>query len=387
MKVHEYQAKEVFAEFGIPITEGGVAFTPDEAEQITRELGKPVVVKAQVHIGGRGKAGGVKLANTPEEAREKADAILGMDIRGFTVKKVLVTEQVGIRDEYYCGITVDRDARMLVLILSASGGVDIEQVAAETPEKIAKIHIDPLVGLWPNQMRRAVFSSGVDTSKIKEISSIIHKLYKAFLARDCSLLEINPLVVTNDGQVLALDAKMDVDDNGLFRNKDLLKYREIGGDLDEYEAFAKENHVTYVHMPPDMRGPVGIAGNGAGLVMTTLDVVARAGLKPNNFCDIGGGGDVEHSIKCIETVMKDPDVKGFFLNVFGGITRCDIVAQALVDYADNFPAGCPVVIRLTGTNEDIAKQMLEETRYTFVSTMQEGAEKIVELIKGLEVGA
>lgn len=387
MKVHEYQAKEVFAEFGIPITEGRVAFTPDEAEAVAREIVRPVVIKAQVHIGGRGKAGGVKLADTPEEAREKASQILGMDIRGFTVQKVLVTEQVAIRDEYYCGITVDRDERLLVLILSAAGGVDIEQVAAETPEKIAKIHLDPLIGIWPNQIRRAIFSSGVDTSKSKEISDIITKLFHAFLAKDCSLLEINPLVVTEDGRILALDAKMDVDDNGLFRNKNLLKYREIGGDLDEYEAFAKENDVTYVHMPPEMRGPVGIAGNGAGLVMTTLDVVARAGLKPNDFCDIGGGGDAEHTLKCIETVLRDPEVKGFFLNVFGGITRCDVVAQALLDYSDKFPENFPVVVRLTGTNEDKAKEMLEGSRFTFVSTMADGANKIVELINALEMKA
>ena len=208
-----------------------------------------------------------------------------------------------------------------------------------------------------------------------------------FRGGDCSLLEINPLVVTDDGQVLALDAKMDVDDNGMYRNKDLLKYREIGGDLDEIESFAKENGVTYVHMPPEMRGPVGIAGNGAGLVMTTLDVVARAGLKPNDFCDIGGGGDVEHTEKCIETVLKDPGVKGFFLNVFGGITRCDVVAQALVDFAHKFPEGFPVVVRLTGTNEAKAKELLEGTRYTFVSSMQDGARKIVELINGLQANA
>jgi succinyl-CoA synthetase beta subunit len=380
LKIHEYQAKELLRPLGVPIPRGDVAFTPDDAKRIATELACPVVVKAQVHVGGRGKAGGVKLAANPTEAFDKASQILGMSIKGLPVKKVLVTEAIDIKEEYYLGITVDRDARMLVLILSASGGVDIEEVAATHPERIAKVHIDPLVGLMDHQIRRAIYHSGVNLAKTKEIAKVTRQLYDGFIKYDAGLAEINPLVVACGGEVIAVDAKMDIDDNSLWRHEDLLKYREIGADLDEIEAFAQENHVAYVHMPPETRGPVGIIGNGAGLVMTTLDVVTRAGGKPNNFLDIGGGARADSVMEAIDIVLKDPTVKGLFINVFGGITRCDEVAKGLIEGAAKLPKDLPIVVRMTGTNEEAAHKMLEGTRLVGMKTMWEGAKKIVELV-------
>jgi succinyl-CoA synthetase beta subunit len=379
VKIHEYQAKDVFASYGIPVPPGKVAFTPDEVEAIAREIGGKVVVKAQVHVGGRGKAGGIKLADDPADARAKAEQILGMNIKGLTVEKVLVTKAIDIRDEYYCGITLDRDARKLVLILSAAGGVDIEEVARETPEKIAKVHIDPLIGLYEYQITRAIFSSGVDASKAKQIRAIIKKLYACYLAIDSSLAEINPLVVTTGGEVIALDAKINIDDNALYRQAELEKLMEVGADMDELESEARHEDIAYVHLPG---GNVGVMGNGAGLVMTTMDVISRAGGRPNNFLDIGGAATSDVVEKELLLILKDDDVQGIFLNVFGGIVRCDMVAEGVLRAYEKMPRKVPVVLRMTGTNEDLARKMLEGTPLIYEPSTEAGAAKVVELVGG-----
>lgn len=381
MKIHEYQARELLAKSGIPTNSGEIARTPEEAKAIAARIGRSVVIKAQVHAGGRGKAGGVKLAAGPDEAFEKASQILGMEIKGLTVDRVLVADAVDIGDEYYLGFTVARDEGAIVLILSAAGGIDIEEVAATTPEKIAKVFIDPTVGLQAYQIRQAVFTSGVDVSKIKEIGAIIRKLYDCYCASDAELAEINPLCVTKQGEVLAIDAKMTIDDNALYRHPELLAWREVGADMDEYEQQAREEGLTYVHLAG---GNVGICGNGAGLVMTTMDVVKRAGGTPNNFLDFGGSATQEGVEKGLIAILRDPDVQGIFVNVFGGITRTDVVARGIVESYDKLPRQVPIVIRLTGTNEEIAKQIFADCGkpLVFAGSMWEGAQKIVELIGG-----
>lgn len=379
MKIHEYQAKDIFASYGIPVPAGRVAFTPDEAAAIATELGGKAVVKAQVHVGGRGKAGGVKLAASPDDAREKASQIIGMDIKGLTVQKVLVSQAVDIAQEYYLGLTMDRDARKLVLILSASGGVDIEVVAAKTPEKIAKVYIDPLIGLKEFQLKRAIFRSGVDVSKAKEIKDVIRKLYTCYIAIDASLAEINPLVVTKGGEVIALDAKISIDDNALYRQPELEKLLEVGADMDAIEAEAYHKGIAYVHLSG---GNIGVMGNGAGLVMTTMDVISRAGGKPNNFLDIGGAATSEVVENELMLILKDPDVKGIFLNVFGGIVRCDMVAEGILAAYEKLPRKVPIVLRMTGTNEDKARKLLEGTPLIYEANTEAGAKKIVELVGG-----
>lgn len=379
MNIHEYQAKEIFASYGIPVPLGKVAFTPDEAAVIAQELGGNVVVKAQVHVGGRGKAGGVKLAANPQDAREKASRILGMDIKGLKVQKVLVTQAVDIRDEYYLALTLDRDARKLVLILSASGGVDIEEVAEKTPEKIAKVLIDPLIGMQEFQLTQAVFRSGVDASKAKDIKAMIRKLYACYIAIDASLTEINPLVITKSGEVVALDAKINIDDNALYRQPELEKLMEIGADMDEIEAEARRKGIAYVHLSG---GNIGVMGNGAGLVMTTMDVVSRAGGRPNNFLDIGGAATPDVVEGELELILKDPDVEGIFINVFGGIVRCDTVAEGILKAYGKLQRKVPIVLRMTGTNEDKARQMLEGTPLVYEPNTEAGAKKIVEMVGG-----
>jgi succinyl-CoA synthetase beta subunit len=379
VKIHEYQARELFSQFGIPMNSGEIARTADEAREIAGRFGKRVVVKAQVHAGGRGKAGGVKLADNASDAYDKAAAILGMEIKGLIVDRVLVADAVDIAQEYYLGLTVNRDDNMLVLILSAAGGVDIEEVAATTPEKITKINIDPTAGIRDFQIRQAIYNSGVDPAFAKQIAGLIRKLYDCCIAVDAELAEINPLVITTQGEVLAIDAKMNIDDNALFRRQDIAKWREVGSDMDEYEKLAQEAGLTYVHLPG---GNVGVCGNGAGLVMTTMDVVKKAGGSPNNFLDFGGSATQEGVEKGLIAILRDPDVKGIFINVFGGITRTDVVAKGIVEAYDTLPRRVPIVIRLTGTRDEIAKQILNESGkpLVFANSMWEGAQKIVELI-------
>jgi succinyl-CoA synthetase beta subunit len=386
MKVHEYQAREVLVRFGIPTNSGEVARTPEEARAIAEKIGKLTVIKAQVHTGGRGKAGGVKLASNADEAFEKASQILGMDIKGFIVDRVLVADAVDIGQEIYLGFTLNRDDGAIVLILSAAGGMDIEEVAATDPDKIAKVNIDPTVGLQNFQIRQALFEAKIDKQYHKDMGAIIRKLYDCYIATDAELAEINPLCITKDNQVLAIDAKMTIDDNALFRQQELAAWREVGADMDEYEKFAKEEGLTYVHLPG---GNVGIAGNGAGLVMTTMDVVKRAGGSPNNFLDFGGSATQEGVEKGLKAILRDPDVQGIFINVFGGITRTDVVAKGIVEAYDTLPRQVPIVIRLTGTREEIAKEILDNCGkpLVFAQSMWEGAQKIVELIGTGAAGA
>ena len=377
MKIHEYQAKEIFAKYGVPIPKGRVARTPQEAATVAEEIGGTVVVKAQVHVGGRGKAGGIKLAKTPDEARTAAEAILGMDIKGLTVHEVLVEAAADIKEEYYLGITTDREARRNIVMVSAAGGIDIEEVAATDPEKIARLHIDPAIGLQDFQIRQVAFASGLPPAALKGVGPFLKALYKVYAEYDCSLAEINPLVLQGDGTLIAADAKINIDDNALFRHKDLAVFQEAQED-DEIEAEAHKRGLTYVRL----EGDIGIIGNGAGLVMTTLDVVQREGGKPANFLDIGGGAKAEVVTKAIDTVLLDKNVKGIFFNIFGGITRGDEVAKGMLEAISTMDIQVPIVVRLTGTRAEEGLKLLEGSVLTPAATMQEGAQKIVALVNG-----
>ena len=377
MKIHEYQAKEIFAKYGVPIPQGRVANTPEEAATIAAEIGKPVVVKAQVHVGGRGKAGGIKLAKTADEAREMASQILGMDIKGLKVEQVLVEAAADIKEEYYLGITTDRAARRNIVMVSAAGGMDIEEVAATEPEKIAKLHLDPAIGLQDFQIRQLAYNSKLPAVAAKGIGPFLKALYKVYSDYDCSLAEINPLILTGDGELIAADAKFDMDDNALFRHKDMAQYQEAQEE-DPIEAEAHKRGLTYVRL----EGDIGIIGNGAGLVMCTLDVVQREGGKPANFLDIGGGAKAEVVRTAVDTVLLDKNVKGIFFNIFGGITRGDEVAKGLLEAIGTLDIKVPIVVRLTGTRAAEGLALLEGSPLTPAATMQEGAQKIVALAKG-----
>ena len=375
MKIHEYQGKELLAKYNVPVPQGRVASTIDEVETIAREIGKPVVVKAQVHTGGRGKAGGIKLAKTPEEAREVASQILGMDLKGFTVEKVLVEEAADIKEEYYLGITTDRAARRNIVMVSKEGGIEIEVVAEENPDAIAKLHLDPAIGLQDYQMRQLGFDAKLPKEALRGMGPFLKALYNLYLDYDCSLAEINPLVLTGDGKLIAADAKVVLDDNALFRHPDLAQYQEEQED-DPIEAEAHKRGLTYVRLD----GDIGIIGNGAGLVMTTLDVVQREGGKPANFLDIGGGAKAETVTTAIDTVLLDPAVKGIFFNIFGGITRGDEVAKGMLEAIGTMDIKVPIVVRLTGTRAEEGLKLLEGSSLVGAATMQEGAQKIVELV-------
>jgi succinyl-CoA synthetase beta subunit len=376
MKIHEYQAKEIFAKYGVPIPQGRVARTPEEAAEVAKEIGGTVVVKAQVHVGGRGKAGGIKLAKTPEEAQTAASQILGMDIKGLTVEEVLVEAAADIKEEYYLGITTDRAARRNIVMVSAAGGIDIEEVAATDPEKIARLHIDPAIGLQDFQMRQLAFESGLPPAAIKGAGPFLKALYKVYADYDCSLAEINPLVLQGDGTLIAADAKINIDDNALFRHKELAQFQEAQEE-DPIEAEAHKRGLTYVRL----EGDIGIIGNGAGLVMTTLDVVQREGGRPANFLDIGGGAKADVVVKAIDTVLLDKNVKGIFFNIFGGITRGDEVAKGMLEAISTMDIKVPIVVRLTGTRAEEGRALLEGSVLTPAATMQEGAQKIVALVK------
>lgn len=374
MKIHEYQAKQVLARYGVPTPQGDVAATPAEARAIAERLGKRVVVKAQVHVGGRGKAGGVKLAGTPEEAERVAAQILGMDIKGLTVEKVLVEEAVNISKEIYLGITLDRAAQRNVLMVSAEGGVDIEEVAAETPEKIARTLINPLVGLREYQMRETLYDSGIDRSAVNGAVKFIKALYAAYMENDCSLAEINPLVLTAEGNLIAADAKIDIDDSSLFRHPDFKEQSE-GSEDDPIEAEAHRRGLQYVRLG----GEIGVIGNGAGLVMGTLDEVKNAGGNPANFLDIGGGAKADVVANALDLVLSDPNVKGVLFNIFGGITRGDEVARGIIEGTKRLDVRVPIVVRLSGTNAAEGREILQGTNLVPAETMQQAAQKIVEL--------
>ncbi|HZS79321.1 MAG TPA: ADP-forming succinate--CoA ligase subunit beta [Ktedonobacteraceae bacterium] len=379
MKIHEYQAKEILSRYGIPIQPGRVAHTAEEAEEIARELGGPVVIKAQVYVGGRGKAGGIQFGDTPEEARAAAAKVLGMDIKGLKVEKVLVVSKLDIKEEYYLGIILDRKSQAPVVMVSKAGGIDIEEVAATTPEKIIKQPIDMRWGLRPFEARDILARAGMPHVVVARGSTILAALAKAFIDSDASLAEINPLALTADGQVQAADAKILIDDNGLYRQKEYASWAEPE-ESNPLEFEAKKAGLTYVKL----NGDVGIIGNGAGLVMTTLDMVARVGGKPANFLDIGGGAKAEVMHKALTFVARDPDVKGILVNIFGGITRGEEVARGVIMAQSELPKGMPIVVRLSGTGAEEGKAMLKDAGLDWGKDMREAAQKIVAAIAARE---
>ncbi|MDI6782604.1 MAG: ADP-forming succinate--CoA ligase subunit beta [bacterium] len=376
MKIHEYQAKHIFAKFQIPIPQGEVAGSVAEVVSIAKKIGKPVVVKAQVHVGGRGKAGGIKVASDASAAEQVATSILGMKIKGLTVEKVLVEEAIDIVQEYYLGITIDREAQKNIVMVSSAGGIDIEEVAATTPEKIAKVHIDPFIGLRDYQTRQLCNFAQLDKPVIPSVSQFLTKLYTAYISCDASLAEINPLVITKPGAVIAADAKINIDDNALYRHPEFEVYKEESEE-DPIEAEAHRRNIQYVRLD----GTIGILGNGAGLVMGTLDEVKRAGGTPANFLDIGGGAKAELVKNALEIVLLDKKVKGILFNVFGGITRCDEVAKGIIEATKTMQITVPIVVRLTGTNEKEGLELLKNTNLIPASSMQEAVKIIVEITK------
>jgi len=354
--LYEYQGKQLFARHGIPVSEGRLATTPEEARAAAEELGGEVVVKAQVLTGGRGKAGGIKLAATPAEAEARAREILGLVIRGHAVRRLWVERASGIAQEYYLSVTFDRGEKKPLFMLTTQGGIDIEEVAAHSPEALARLHVDPLVGFQPFQARWLCFTAGIDDpAEQKQVVAIVEKLYTAFVACDAMLCEINPLIVTPAGDVKALDSKFTVDDNALFRHPDIAGMRDLEA-VPAEERRAREKDVTYVKLD----GEVGILGNGAGLVMSTLDVIAQVGGRPANFCDLGGGGDAEGVVDALEVITGDPDVKAILFNIFGGITRCDEVARGILAALGQMAITDPIVVRLDGTNAGEGRRLLVE---------------------------
>ena len=377
MNIHEYQAKEVFREHGIPVPPGKVATTPEEAERIAAEFGTPVVVKAQVHAGGRGKAGGVKLADSPEEARKAAEAILQLQIKGLPVKKVLVTPAEEIEHEAYVGAIVDRSSGAVVLMVSPEGGIDIEEVAAKTPELIFKESVDPRYGLLPHQAARLgyrLYKS--DAGRARQAADIIRKLYSAMIDSGGSLIEINPLITTKDGELKAIDAKMNIDDNELFRRKAMAQLRDVESEAAE-EVEARSKGLTYIKLD----GNVGCCVNGAGLAMATMDLVKYYGGEPANFLDIGGSSSPEKVVTALQIITSDPAVKSILFNIFGGITRCDDVANGIVEATRSIELAVPITIRLTGTNESEAVKILEGAGFSAMTDMDEAVQKAVELAK------
>ena len=379
MDLYEYQGKELFKRFGIPVSEGRLATTPAEARTAAEHFGGRVVVKAQLLTGGRGKAGGIKLADGPEEAEQRAHEILGLDIRGHVVRKLWIEQASEIAKEYYLSVTFDRGEKKPLFMLTTEGGVDIEQLAAERPEALARLHIDPLEGFQPYQARRLLYRAGVDdANEQKQIAAIVGRLYEAFVGCDAMLCEINPLIVTPGGEVKALDSKFTVDDNALFRHPDIAELRDPSA-ADPQEALAREKGVTYVKLD----GEVGILGNGAGLVMSTLDVIALAGGRPANFCDLGGGGDAQGVVDALEVITSDERVRGIFFNIFGGITRCDEVARGILQALERMPIEHPIVVRLDGTNAEEGRSLLAEASPENLHTeptMLDAARRVVELV-------
>jgi succinyl-CoA synthetase beta subunit len=375
LKIHEYQAKEVLARYGIPVQPGKVARTPEEAEAIARELGGPVVIKAQVYVGGRGKAGGIQFGDTPAEAKAAAQRVLGMDIKGLTVEKVLVTSKIDIKEEYYLGIVFDRNTQSPVVMVSKEGGIDIEEVAATTPEKIIKYPIDMRWGLRPFEALNIVSRAGIPSQALRQAAAILTALAKAYIGSDAQLAEINPLALTTDGKVMAADAKILIDDNALYRQKEIAEWAEPE-EANPIEFEARQEGLTYVKLD----GDVGIIGNGAGLVMTTLDMVARVGGKPANFLDIGGGAKAEVMHKALTFVARDPQVKGILVNIFGGITRGEEVAQGVIMAQAELPKGMPIVVRLSGTGAEEGRAMLKDAGLDWGKDMRDAAQKIVAAI-------
>ena len=377
MKIHEYQAKEIFADYGIPINTGIVARSSDEVVSEYNKLGAPlVVVKAQVLTGGRGKAGGVKLAKNVDEVKMHADNILGMDIKGYTVDRVLLAKAEDIKAEYYVSYVVDRNSKSTIMMLSREGGVEIEEVAHNTPEKIHKIVIDPLVGMTDYLAREAAFLLFDDIKHVKQAADIFKKLYKLFVEKDASLAEINPLILTPDDKVIALDAKMTFDDNALYRHSDIEAMFEPDEE-EKKEKEAKSKGFSYVNLG----GDIGCMVNGAGLAMATMDMIKLYGGNPANFLDIGGSSNPNKVIEAMKLLLSDKNVKVVLINIFGGITRCDDVAKGLLEAFKQIQTEVPIVIRLTGTNQKEGRELLKGTKFHTAETMGEAGKKAVELSK------
>ena len=377
MDLMEYQGKQVFAKYGIPVSDGRICATAEEAEQAAKEIGGQVVVKAQVQVGGRGKAGGIKLADSPDEAREHAANILGMDIKGHTVELVWVERSTDISKEYYASILLDRREGRPLAMVSAQGGVDIEEVAEKDPGALKRIHIDPLVGIKPFHTR--YLTSTLDDEAKEGAADILNKLFTCFMDGDASLVEVNPLVLTTDGRVHALDAKVSIDDNALFRHDDYKEYRDILT-TDPQEKIAKEKGIAYIKLD----GEVGVMGNGAGLVMSTLDLVQLAGGGAANFLDVGGGASGEQIAAGLEIILSDPKVRSVLVNIFGGIVRCDLVAEGILDALTRVDLKVPMVVRLDGTNAEAGRKILEDANVDGVEscpTMWDAAKLAVERAK------
>jgi succinyl-CoA synthetase beta subunit len=375
----EYQGKQLFAKYGIPVPDGRRAVTPREAREAAESVGFPVVVKAQVQIGGRGKAGGIKLAKDAADAEAHAEAILGMDIRGLTVHEVWVERASEIASEYYAAVVFDRGAKRPLVMLSSEGGMDIEQINEQHPEAIARLHVDPLVGFLPFHGRRLAYESGIEADVIRPVAAMLAKLYDAFVKLDATLVEVNPLIVTSAREVVALDAKVSVDDNALGRQPDVAEMRNPSVE-DPQEQMAKERGVTYVKLD----GDIGILGNGAGLVMSTLDVVAQAGGRPANFLDVGGGAKADEIVEALEVLLSDDKVSAVLFNIFGGITRGDEVANGILQALDQIDVRVPIVVRLDGTNDEEGRRILAEAdapQLHPAKTMLEAADMVVALAK------
>lgn len=377
MKLHEYQSKQIFAKYGVAIPHGRVAASASDAKQIAEELGGKVVVKAQVLVGGRGKAGGIRLARSPKEAAELATLILGMEIKGLPVRKVLIDEAASFSKEIYLGITNDRAARRPVMMASAAGGVDIEEVAAQTPEKIIKIRIDPLMGLRDYQARDLAVSIDLPRELWRSFSEIARGLWSAYQACDATLAEINPLVITTDQRLVALDGKMDIDDNALFRHSDLNEMRDL--DVEDWaEVEARKYGLSYISLD----GEIGCMVNGAGLAMATMDMIKLSGGEPANFLDIGGGAGAEKVAAALRIILADKKVKAVLFNIFGGITRCDEVARGVLAALNEVHTNVPMVVRLVGTNAEEGRQLLAEAKMATAETLLEAAQKAVAIAKG-----
>jgi succinyl-CoA synthetase beta subunit len=379
MDLLEYQGKQLLARHGIPVPAGKAASTSEEALAAANEIGYPCAIKAQVQIGGRGKLGGIKIANDAAEARAHAEAILGMDIRGLTVHEVWVEGASQIASEYYASIVFDRSAKAPLVMLSTRGGMDIEQVVEETPDAIATLHVDPLLGFQPYHARRLAYEAGIDADVVRGVGAFLAALYATFIEEEALLVEVNPLVITPEREVRALDAKVTLDDNALYRHPENADLRDLSAE-DPQERMAKERHLTYVKLD----GDIGILGNGAGLVMSTLDVVAQHGGAPANFLDAGGGAKAEAITAAVEVILSDPKVKAVLFNIFGGITRCDEVARGLIEAFDQIKPEVPFVVRLDGTNGVEGRELLAAAELPNVhaaATMDEAAARVVELAK------
>jgi succinyl-CoA synthetase beta subunit len=374
MKIHEYQAKQIFADYEIPVSDEILCHSVEDVEKAAEKLGLPVVVKAQVLAGGRGKAGGVKLAKTKEELVNAANQILGMDIKGYTVEKVLTAKAISFTDEFYVGLTIDRNTKSVVFMASSEGGVEIEEVAKDNPDAIHKFVIDAEIGLMPFQARQIAFKLFDDIKLVRQGADLFEKLYRLFIDTDASLAEINPLVITADGNLMALDGKMNFDDNALFRQPEVLEMREPTED-EKTEIEAKEKGLSFIKLD----GNIGCMVNGAGLAMATMDIIKIYGGEPANFLDIGGSSNPQKVIDAMNLLLADKNVKAVMINIFGGITRCDDVAKGIISALEQMDVKIPIVVRLSGTNAAEGLEILKKTNLVTVASMGEAAEKAIEM--------